>query len=1150
MSELDNATKQALRLAAVGALLHNLGKINAKFLDKQITSADNDYLYQHILGLIAPHIGKLPAEWQADFDAHKLSSSAVVDGKTINALAHPITLPKPLDDRTDYTIGDLIEYLGVKEKWYKSDSSGKYGIEYFFPGGSLLTHLMNRAHRGASGGEKEDIATAQQPDASALYLSTPFGYETAAPNIWIINDLLQQIEAVIQKYLTSPANPLPLADLIDELRPLLSRAIADTQRPLNDVTVGDIGHTGMAFLLTQAAEWILTGRSIDHDELAQNEAANTLFWRVLTVHTDTLRYLEEAASMADLRVRQRQLQDGFRQVSQRLSETLLAVEVYADEQRRCFVFPNLDQSSPAYQDAVQAIDAGFNIDGLRLAAQLSNPLTNHPGDKNGFYMGDEILNQLRSTPPYLCDAETIRAFWSTQAERVQSQLCTACTVRPQGYGAEQVDDYQSNPDYYQQKATDRNLCCICMARRSGVARQWVIDRLDTTVWLDEVADVSGRLALIVGRWDLVNFGKGVSYPRGKEGADEKQEPDFFRRLEQPTPWARFVNLTGAPLPPQIQIGRSPSVTYRQNNLGWFVGEQGRALPNKFKSPTFPQLNLAVDAVYLENNEYFVRLGSPHGQTGRVQLVGQQFEVANSHTVKTVDVNGRNRVVNLFLHSDQFIVDDCLQVYPTTPNYSFARLRRIWETTRNFWQAVCPTDTDHEMQESLVGQVVGQRPDRLVITGTLAPVETGATPGHYYTYDLKLANNITLSVVWDVDNKRFITCDNLAYLEKPELLGAPVRDFLKGELTLEEPTGYGSQNKRWGKITIESAQALPNSAYTPAIPILAEPRTFMALVPADRALEVLDAIKTKYEREMGKVRNRLPLHLGAVFFQRRTPLRAALDAGRRMLQQQPLGGDQPWTVNATRSLQRSDLPDPLVTGTKHFDATTLLTLTQGGRTITWPVPAVMGDGVTVDNWYPYVFFHSNKDGERNPTACTETRTSVFKARRPTGDSGTEECWLIHASQLKCGDRVYFTPATFDFEWLDSSGRRFEIAYDPQTGHRRSRAGLSPTRPYLLDELATIRQVWELVAGPDGLTSSQLYALRDLVEAKRESWGEGATFHRFCSDAVRNVQWKDAKSIDLPLITNAARSGLLADVVELFLHIMKCTVSRAPEGEGTE
>jgi hypothetical protein len=413
-------------------------------------------------------------------------------------------------------------------------------------------------------------------------------------------------------------------------------------------------------------------------------------------------------------------------------------------------------------------------------------------------------------------------------------------------------------------------------------------------------------------------------------------------------------------------------------------------------------------------------------------------------------------------------------------------------------------------------------------------------GHYHTYDLKLTDSVKLSVVWDTDNKRFIACDNLAYSK--EQLGAPVIDFLKGELTLEEPTGYGSQNKTWGKITVEQAIIMPNTAYTPTIPILAEPRTFMALVPADKALAVLDAIKTKYEREMGKVRNRLPLHLGAVYFHRRTPLRAALDAGRRMLQQKPLGGDQPWYVKQVTHPAKADLPPRLTKGTQHFDQTIRLELTQGKHTVTWHVPNVMGDGLTPDNWYPYVFFQQDSAGNGEPAG----RSRVFKGLRPQRDGTTEPCWLIHATDLKAGDQVYFTPATFDFEWLDSSAQRFTIAYDPQTGQRRANpAWPNPTRPYLLDELATIQQVWNLIAGKDGLTSSQLYALRDLVEAKREEWSAGETFDQLCRDAVRNAQWKNRQAIDLNLITAAAQSGLLTDIIQLYMGIMKAKPQRAEE-----
>ncbi len=95
------------------------------------------------------------------------------------------------------------------------------------------------------------------------------------------------------------------------------------------------------------------------------------------------------------------------------------------------------------------------------------------------------------------------------------------------------------------------------------------------------------------------------------------------------------------------------------------------------------------------------------------------------------------------------------------------------------------------------------------------------------------------------------------------------------ISVEEPTGYGSPNKPLGKLQITDEVIAEQTPYIPAITILTEPRTFMALVPADKALNVAEAIRAKYEQEMSKVRNRLPLTMGIVFAGRRTPLPAIL-----------------------------------------------------------------------------------------------------------------------------------------------------------------------------------------------------------------------------------------------------------------------------------
>jgi len=187
--------------------------------------------------------------------------------------------------------------------------------------------------------------------------------------------------------------------------------------------------------------------------------------------------------------------------------------------------------------------------------------------------------------------------------------------------------------------------------------------------------------------------------------------------------------------------------------------------------------------------------------------------------------------------------------------------------------------------------------------------------------------------------------------------------------------------------------------------------------------------------------------------------------------------------------------------------------------------------------------------------------------PVGDGSTEPCWLVHAGELKQGDTIYFDPATFDFEWLDTTSRRFEIAYDA-TG--RPLAAERRRRPYLLDDLAVIQHVGRTLK--DSLSQTQLHALRDVVEQKRHAWQpdradceRGGFFWQFRREAIASAPWErfgaaaaypwehadwlgrfsdDAPSGEqgfrnawLDTWADYAASGLVADVFELVVEILK-------------
>jgi hypothetical protein len=308
---------------------------------------------------------------------------------------------------------------------------------------------------------------------------------------------------------------------------------------------------------------------------------------------------------------------------------------------------------------------------------------------------------------------------------------------------------------------------------------------------------------------------------------------------------------------------------------------------------------------------------------------------------------------------------------------------------------------------------------------------------------------------------------------------------------------------------------------------------MALVPADRALEVVKAIKQKYEREMGKVQNRLPLHLGLVFASRRTPLQAILEAGQAMLQRSVTS--EQWTVTSNCIRVKSEAPARLQ-NSAHFEQWQEVRLKNAaGREITLPVSIVMGDGTTPDLWYPYFFvtefnqkhqyrFQLRKEGDNDPQKVGAVSGKYADFR------------LVHVSDLQPYDVVCFTPSTFDYEFLDTAARRFQVSYDA-SGQRHVRERRQ--RPYLLEELDELEQAWKHISR---LSKSQIYAVISTIETKREVWEkpfgtaalalqEDDVFRQFVRDTLREAEAYNES------LERAALSGMLRDALEIHLEIMK-------------
>lgn len=137
-------------------------------------------------------------------------------------------------------------------------------------------------------------------------------------------------------------------------------------------------------------------------------------------------------------------------------------------------------------------------------------------------------------------------------------------------------------------------------------------------------------------------------------------------------------------------------------------------------------------------------------------------------------------------------------------------------------------------------------------------------------------------------------------------------------------------------------------------------------------------------------------------------------------------------------------------------------------------------------------------------------------------------------------IHLQPSRFDFEFLDTAARRFEISYDA-SGKRRGE--FHPARPYYLEQLDEFEQLWNTLS--EGLETTQIDHLIGLIEEKRMEWRSDhndEVFKQTVHDALNNANWRplrrpNPESETFEQLYKAALSGQLADVVEVYMRILK-------------
>jgi hypothetical protein len=436
---------------------------------------------------------------------------------------------------------------------------------------------------------------------------------------------------------------------------------------------------------------------------------------------------------------------------------------------------------------------------------------------------------------------------------------------------------------------------------------------------------------------------------------------------------------------------------------------------------------------------------------------------------------------------------------TTKTPSPARLYRIAEMARSFWEKVT---------SEVMPTVVGLSPFRLELYPETNHLDE---MGDDHAYDLDM-DGIVLSVVWDKPRQRFLTTDNLSYFATqlpPNGRDTWISKLAERTFQILESSIFLQPSRKKTEVTIREVKEI--GGYQPAIPLLVEPSLCLMLVPANKALELATQVKKEYEKQMGRVRDRLPLSVGLVFCNRRTPIRSVLEAGRAMLnlsEQVDMNNVKDWEDWRLMKKDNSSSPCKL-----EFD-----------NGITWDIPVIAGDSSKKDDWYPRMYQGDRWDN---------------KQQRHASDLAVRNDQIPKDK----GAKLWIRPSHFDFEFLDTSARRFEIYYD-ENGRRPRR-----TRPFYLEDLDRFEILWKILRN---LETSQRHQVVYVIEATRETWYgqdeksqsvDDPVFQQFVADTLANATWpKDQPWTSIPenqqkKLIGAGVRGELADLAELHMEILK-------------
>lgn len=361
------------------------------------------------------------------------------------------------------------------------------------------------------------------------------------------------------------------------------------------------------------------------------------------------------------------------------------------------------------------------------------------------------------------------------------------------------------------------------------------------------------------------------------------------------------------------------------------------------------------------------------------------------------------------------------------------------------------------------------------------------------------------------------------------------------------------------------------SYVPFFSILSNPRSFAFLIPAEDMVETVGKIEEKFKKDFILSMNEAGFDLFAIFFKRKYPLYFVFDSLKRFfdsVESFHYVSREPFILKA--KLRVCDLNDSnkeklfWKLKEKDFHVEKTHDSISVISSITW-------DGVAKPRTDAYGIckaFVPNENSIKYEGYLIKIGDDTYPVNIPflSGTVTNEkiEQWVIKLIYQnipfslpigKDSQCISCIIKNFDFEFLDSSARRFDIYYkEGKRNHPILGREKSP-RPYRLESFNNFKRLWKFLLrlSEDGkLTDTKLHNIEALFATKFEEWRlaekpkdseEWSIWEKLIDTTLmKEFEWnKDSE--DLKFVKESILSGLFFDCLELNLRIVKNKLKEA-------